>query len=255
MRKLLCLTTLLVAGAVQGQSAPVEELRSETGRSGESSAASQAVIDLHYELQALRDEVRQLRGIVEQQSHELRQLKQRQLDDYQDLDRRLRDLRAADDTGPATGSPIATRSSSDDTPASAGEDGGDGAETPAQGNQELQRYTAAYEALRERKIDEAVKGFRAVVEDYPDGQYAANAYYWLGEIYLLKNELEQAESAFDTITERFPAHRKGPDARFKLAKVYHLQGRDEQARSLLQEVAQGNSSAASLARNYLDENF
>ncbi len=68
MRKLLCLTTLLVAGAVQGQSAPVEELRSDSERGGESGAASQVVIDLHYELQALRDEVRQLRGTVEEQS-------------------------------------------------------------------------------------------------------------------------------------------------------------------------------------------
>ena len=50
------------------------------------SAKTDQTFDL---MQNLRDEVRDLRGIVEQMSFQLRELKQRQLDDYLDLDKRL----------------------------------------------------------------------------------------------------------------------------------------------------------------------
>ena len=40
-------------------------------------------------MQDLRDEVRSLRGLVEELSYDLQKVKQRQLDDYLDIDRRL----------------------------------------------------------------------------------------------------------------------------------------------------------------------
>ena len=40
-------------------------------------------------MQDLRDEVRSLRGLVEELSYDLQKMKQRQLDDYLDIDRRL----------------------------------------------------------------------------------------------------------------------------------------------------------------------
>ena len=40
-------------------------------------------------MQSLRDEVRELRGVVDEMSFQLRELKQQQLDDYLDLDRRI----------------------------------------------------------------------------------------------------------------------------------------------------------------------
>ena len=40
-------------------------------------------------MQSLRDEVRELRGVVDEMSFQLRELNQQQLDDYLDLDRRI----------------------------------------------------------------------------------------------------------------------------------------------------------------------
>jgi tol-pal system protein YbgF len=120
---------------------------------------------------------------------------------------------------------------------------------------EYEAYTANYNLLKARKIDEAVAGFKTQVVKFPNGKYTANSYYWLGEIYLLQNNLEEAEAAFSAVTTRFPAHRKSPDAKFKLARVYHLKGDNGKAQSLLTEVAGTNSSAAALARAYLAENF
>lgn len=51
--------------------------------------------DSIYQLQQLQDEVRQLRGLVEQQQRELDRLRERQRDQYLDLDTRIQNLGAA----------------------------------------------------------------------------------------------------------------------------------------------------------------
>ena len=55
----------------------------------EPSAATKMAESRYDLMQGLRDEVRLLRGMVEELKHELQQVKQRQLDDYLDIDRRL----------------------------------------------------------------------------------------------------------------------------------------------------------------------
>jgi len=45
--------------------------------------------DSYYQMQLMQDEVRTLRGMIEELNNEIRQLKKRQMDDYMDLDRRL----------------------------------------------------------------------------------------------------------------------------------------------------------------------
>ena len=61
------------------------------------SAASKMAESRYDLMQGLRDEVRLLRGMVEELKHELQQVKQRQLDDYLDIDRRLGSQALADD--------------------------------------------------------------------------------------------------------------------------------------------------------------
>lgn len=287
MRKALGVIAMVVCGQVVAAGAPVEELNSNGYRSASQAAApppqapNQALIDLHYDLQSLRDEVRQLRGIVEEQANELRELRQRQMDDYQDLDRRLSARQdgspqpmASVSTGTDPAAPSANSSQGVSgsfgssgsggfypAPSSASDDqppmGQAVAQVQNQGDDqaEAQAYNATYNLLKARKIDEAVAGFTNLVAKYPNGKYTANAYYWLGEIYLLQNNLPQAENAFSMVTQNFPIHRKAADATFKLGKVYHQMGQTDKARNLLQQVANGNSSAAPLARAYLNDNF
>jgi len=285
MRKSLGLIAMVVCGQVVAAGAPVEELSNNGYRSASQAAApavapqapNQALIDLHYDLQGLRDEVRQLRGIVEEQANELRELRQRQMDDYQDLDRRLSARQDGSSPTPSISSgagmgasPAVSESQqsaqgansgsfySATAPSAGGSDVSSGVgQVQQQGDEqaEAQAYNATYNLLKARKIDEAVAGFTNLVAKYPNGKYTANAYYWLGEIYLLQNNLPQAENAFAMVTQNFPIHRKAADASFKLGKVYHQMGQTDKARNLLQQVANGNSSAAPLARAYLSDNF
>ena len=198
--------------------------------------------DLFYQLQLLREEILQLRGMVEEQAFELKRLKQQRMDDYLDLDRRVSALsgtsptnKSSDDTTSSSMPPVTTSASSGD---------------------ERKVYRSAIDlVLKKKDYDQAVNELNRYLQTYPGGRYAANSHYWLGEIFLLKNELEQARQWFTKLLDSYASHRKAPDAKFKLGKVYDLLGNKDKAKSLLEDVAGSNTDAARLARNYLQENF
>lgn len=197
--------------------------------------------ELFYQLQALQQEVLQLRGLVEEQGYQLKRLKQQRLDDYLELDRRISGLST---------SAVVVPKAADSSDTSAAD-----VTTSSSANTESALYKAAFGQLKKRKVDEAIKGFNEQLKQYPNGAYAANAHYWLGEIYLLQDKLPQAREWFTKLLNGFPNNRKQSDAKFKLAKVYHLQGDKKKSQSLLNEVVQEKGSAADLAEKYLQQNF
>jgi tol-pal system protein YbgF len=197
-----------------------------------------------YQMQMLQEEVRTLRGMVEELSHEIRQLKSRQLDDYMDLDRRLSAIAAGDSS--VTPTPNRAENPSAKSPA---------AESVNSGTDEAKHYSNAYDQLKAGKTEDAIALFKKHLTDYPDGKLVANAHYWLGEIYLLQNDLDAARQAFSAVVEQYPANRKASDAAFKLGQVYFLIGDKAKAKSLLEASAAGNDNAATLAKRYLDQHF
>ncbi len=56
----------------------------------------QAMMDLVIQIQQLQDEVRMLRGMLEDQSIELENLSKRQRDQYLDLDQRITSMRGSE---------------------------------------------------------------------------------------------------------------------------------------------------------------
>jgi len=217
-------------------------------------------VDLYSQLQVLQDEVRSLRGVVEELQYQLNQSRQRQMDDYMDLDRRISRLQGGTAAGNApenTGNKNAAATVSAESGGSPVPSSGTGssATPPPASDAEVAQYNLAYTLLKERKVSEAATAFQNYVLQYPSGRYTANAHYWLGEISLLQNNLEEARQSFTVVVENFPNDRKTPDATFKLGKVYHMLGDNERARKLLNQVASGNSSAARLAQDYLRDNL
>jgi len=207
--------------------------------------AAQNTGEVYYQMQVLQQEVLQLRGMIEQQAFEIKKLKQQRLDDYLDLDRRVSQLQGKPS---AAAVPSATPSASVSPP------------PPSRGNiapeEELKSYKAAINlVLREHKYDQAIDALGQHLDTYPRGRYSANAQYWLGEVYLQKNELEPARQWFSRLLGEFPEHSKVPDAQFKLGKVYDLLGDKTTARKMLEQVASSNTNAARLAADYLQSNF
>ena len=144
--------------------------------------------NLFLQVQQLQQEVMRLNGKVEEQAHELTTLKEQSLQRYMDLDKRAGggQLAAGNATAAASGdagSPIAAPGRW-----SARRRTGRGGEA----------YRAAYALVQGRQFDQAIPAFKQFLQRYPDGQYAANAHYWLGELYLVLDppDLESARQSF-----------------------------------------------------------
>lgn len=201
--------------------------------------------ETYNQLQSLMQEIAELRGQVEQQGHEIARLKQLQLDNYVDLDRRVASLTGGVKANPADSeSPVDT-----EVPAA------ENAPVIASGASEADEYKAAYDLLRARQVDDSLVAFKNYLKKYPNGEFSANSCYWLGEIYLLKNQLPQAREWFSKLLQDYPDSNKVPDAKFKLGKVYHLMGDKKRAKPLLDEAAAGIGDSARLAKQYLKDNF
>lgn len=206
--------------------------------------------EMLFTVQQLQDEVRKLRGTVEEQQHKLQQLEQQQRDRYRDMDRRLTLLMAAVPeeslvaarTALEQPSPVSDPPDSTTEPKQAVTTAGDGS-----------AYESAYSHVRQRDYVQAEQAFERFLSEYQDSALVPNAWYWLGEVKLAQDKAEAAASAFNQVVESYPRHAKAADALYKLG-VLANRGRDVMtARRLMQRVQDEypQSSAAGLARSFL----
>ncbi|HWV15226.1 MAG TPA: YbgF trimerization domain-containing protein [Cellvibrio sp.] len=253
MLKHLIAVALVVAVPVVEAQVRVVESTPQSVRSGvnRQQESIEQKTESYDKIQSLQQEVSELRAMLEEQGHQLSRLKQQQLDNYMDLDRRVSILTTGGAKPSVSDAPVDAA-----VPATAPAiDASATVEEGAGGVSEADEYKAAYDLLRQRQIDPAMTAFKAYLKKYPNGEFAGNSCYWLGEIFLLKNQLPQSREWFTKLIEGFPSSSKIPDAKFKLGKVYHLQGDKARAKSLLLEVAGGSGDSARLAKQYLNENF
>jgi len=105
-------------------------------------------------------------------------------------------------------------------------------------------YLAAYQLVVNRNFSEAQSALQQYIDQYPNGEYVANAYYWLGEVHLTQKQLPEAERAFKTVVERYPNHSKTPDALLKLGYTYVAEGNTPLARQTFVQVKERYSHLA-----------
>lgn len=200
-------------------------------------------------IQQLQDEVRSLRGELEQQAFRMKKMERQQLDRYRDLDRRISNLMsnqgASESAGaakpvqvpsPAVDSNTVTQGAAPSAPQSEAPSttGSTGAVVavkpqvkPAQpapsvknGVSDSKAYRDAFALVRARDFAGAVVAFNAFVRDYPNSPRVANAHYWMGEIHHAEQKHELAREAFSLVLGQFPDHPKAPHAAYKLGVIY-----------------------------------
>ena len=204
--------------------------------------AASGGMENQYQLQLLQQEVMELRGLVERLQHELSRLKSIQDDRYLELDARLQQVLKANVQMPE---PVA-------------EDPGETAVAVIDENlSEKDLYETTQILIRNRQYEMAITQLEALIDRFPDGEYTANTYYWLGQVQAAKTnpDFEKARQALAQVISYFPEHSKVPDAAYALGKVYYTLGDCERATDLLQQVMDQypGKTAAKLAENYLRE--
>ena len=252
MAKVNCLTTkacLLGVALICGVSSttyaevPVVSSTPLGKQQGSQRGSSQnSTAGLLFQLESLQQEVQTLRGLVEEQNYTIERMRREQKDRYLDLDRRISQLSGGAATQ-AAGLPT-TNPDLNQNPSSNASSQSDG-----QPSVEKQAYKDAFNLVRQKQYDKAKVAFTALLKQFPQGSYAANAHYWLGEIYFTSQALDQAKTEFEQVINQFPSSRKVPDAIYKLGRVLYQQGKTSQAKSMLSRVTKDypNSSAARLS--------
>ena len=118
---------------------------------------------------------------------------------------------------------------------------------------EKNAYTAAYLALKSGRFDEASKGFNEQLDAYPQGEYADQAWYWLGEARLAQQALENAHNAFKYVADHYPESVKHASALLKLGQLSEMEEKNgaavEYYNRLIKEHSE--SSLAEQAREAL----
>ncbi|WP_444919005.1 tol-pal system protein YbgF [Microbulbifer sp. JMSA003] len=208
--------------------------------------------EAYYQMQVLQQEVRELRGTVEELRHEIKRLKQQRTEDYMDLDRRIARLSG---TEPAAQPPSTAEGGASSMQGQGGSAMPPKPLGPKDGKSERDRYQASFGLARNGDYGGASEEFKSLLQDFPNGQYAPNANYWLGEIALVQGNLEEAREWFVALLDGYPNSSKVWDGRYKLGTVYHQLGDQQKARNLLEQVAASDARASNLAKKYLQENF
>jgi tol-pal system protein YbgF len=245
-------------------------------------------VDLVNQISALQSQVQSLQGQVEELKHALEESKQRNKDQYLDLDSRIGRLegggaaapapgghappRAADtqppdvDLGnPASNNPpphATTRSanagnlSEADRAAAEPGDLAPPASAPAAGDaggSGAASYNDAFAALKDGRYAESARRFQGFIDQNPDGELTGNAYYWLGESYYVTQNYKIALQSFETLLKRYPTSQKAPDALLKVGYSQYELKQWDQAEATLNQVVQTypDTTVARLAQGRL----
>jgi len=246
---------------------------------------SGTLLKLLQSVEQLQAEVRELRGQLEQQQNSVSQVTNRQKDLYLDVDRRLQRIEvggvaagaavggiaagtgtaptstaAGSTAGASSAGSSSTSSSAPVGVAAVGAGAAAQASTPQTSSssidpvKEQQAYQSAFNLLKAGRYDQAAKSFQKFLGEYPDGKFADNAQYWLGESYYVTRNFDSAMREFDTLVTRHPDSQKVTHALLKIGYIYGELGQKDKARDVLTGLTEKypQSTAAGLATKRLE---
>lgn len=244
-------------------------------------------LNLLREIDQLKAENQTLRAQVEELQQQTEQLKQQARTQYLDLDTRLGRVETtstvtstASTTTTASTTPASTNTPSTSTPSTitpstitpstpAARPAPPKPATPAtpaptvrdtlprvygdaatlgKGVAERDAYNAAFDTLKAGRYADASRMFQDFLDAHPDGAYAPNALYWLGESYYVTQNYALAQEQFEALLGRYPTHDKTPGALLKVGlSQYGLRQLDAAEVTLNQVVSRYPGTEAARA--------
>jgi tol-pal system protein YbgF len=121
-------------------------------------------------------------------------------------------------------------------------------------DREKMAYLQAFEMLKAGSYPEAIQSFRRYLVDFPDGNYADKAQYWIAEANYVQRSFHAAIGEFTEVLDRFPSSPKAPSSLLKIGFIHYELGEWSNAKEVLSRVIQDypNSTEAGLAEERLD---
>lgn len=107
--------------------------------------------------------------------------------------------------------------------------------TPPNPN-ELPDLDKAFQLVRGKQYDAAVKAYSQFIANYPNSSNTPTAHYWLGQVYFAKRDYGNAEKQFQTVVQRYDGHDKTDESLLKLAYIEQSKGNNAKAKQLYKDV-------------------
>ncbi|MEB6667040.1 hypothetical protein MXM33_08340 [Acinetobacter vivianii] len=199
--------------------------------------------------QKLEEEIRKLRGQLEEHDNAIEQLKKELTNRYTDLDQRLEllsqkidppeDNPEAQDASAATAATNADTSTPAIVPAASVPQQTTPATTQAPTAQpqtnsvatnnatndqiELEKaaYTVALDAYKQGGAKKAIQPMQNFIKNHPNGIYIGNAYFWLAEFYLAVDPVDykSAKQNYNIVATRYPNSARASRAVYQLYSI------------------------------------
>lgn len=240
---------------------PIESrgLSQNDGSASNTSSSNISVpTNLNWELmqknQQLENDIRTLRGQLEEQANDIEQLKKDLANRYTDLDQRLEllhqkvdpDSATQDDNSNTTADSSATTNTSappsqptdgnkvvaaPPTPTTSGQQPSapvtNAQPTTAAQNQsnplELEKaaYTVALDAYKQGGAKKAIAPMQNFIKNHPNSIYTGNAYFWLAEFHLATDPVNynEAKKNYNIVANQYPNSSKAPRALYQLYSI------------------------------------
>ena len=96
-------------------------------------------------------------------------------------------------------------------------------------------YEGAQKAFAEKKYDDAIQMFQALLDGGSPEDLADNCHYWIGESYFGKKEFKEGLKHFEMVLQYKISEKKG-DAHFMLGRSYEILGDKAKAKESYEKV-------------------
>ncbi|NCB58161.1 MAG: tol-pal system protein YbgF [Gammaproteobacteria bacterium] len=202
-------------------------------------------IEMQQQIDALTNDIRSLRGALEESNYKLQQATDRQKALYQELDK-------LQQSSQAPAAPVSAGTQAAPQPAAAMPAAAPAtpAAAPASGSESNDYESAVNLVIKEKNYAKAIPAFDTFIASYPNSALQPGAHYWLGQLQLNQGDREQAKAHFLTVAQKYKDSPKRPEAIYKLGVIAKADGDKEKANKFFQLVIKQypNTSAAQLAQ-------
>lgn len=195
-------------------------------------SAMNSTFELMARLDEAREEIQQLNGKLEEQTHLMSEMKKKQSSIYTDFDDRLQQMESKmTGASPASVAEVSTTKEPESVAELAPP-----SKTPAITTGSPSPYQEAFTAFRNGQVTDAIAQFNALLSNDPTNLLANNAQFWLGRAYRVNKDISSAKKAFNLVLEKYPTSSKVSDTLLELGSIEQEQHNSAQAKEYLTRV-------------------
>lgn len=213
-----------------------------------SDAHGQLLTQLQQQLADTQRDLDSLRGRIQENQHQLRQLTDRQQQLLTQIDGLVKAQTQPAPT-PAPAAPaVSPKADKAEQPAASPKSDKTGkAETPTaqtdatapavqseEANRDYNRAVAL--VLKKKQHAQAMAAFQAFIKKYPQSTYQPNAWYWLGQLNYSQGKKEDALYYFAHVARTWPKSPKSPAALFKVGMIMEGKQQKAEAKLIYQQI-------------------